>query len=158
MRFWVLPLAAGHRCCDTRGPRAGGVTSGQAPPVALCWAEAGEPFALVLSSWRHVEHCPGPRVPASARLRPVSPLCPSSRPSGLLAATEAPTSPAAHNGPRPHSRSAPREVAAPPLPRPGPAGACVGGGERSGWYLAGCGTNLAPFPPRRRQAPRPRWL
>lgn len=46
---------------------------------------------------------------------------------------------AGHNGPRPHSRSAPREVAAPLLPRPGPAGACVEeqGEEAGAWRDAG---------------------
>lgn len=64
----------------------------------------------------------------SGRARGGGPLRPSARPPaprGCQLPPGAPTSPAGHNGPRPHSRSAPREVAAPPLPRPGAAGACV---------------------------------
>lgn len=49
--------------------------------------------------------------------------------------------------PSPHSRSASREVAAPPLPRPRAAGGCAGSWEGRGRSPAGCGTNLEPFPP-----------
>ena len=76
-RFWKPPRAVGHRWRDARGPGAGEGTSGQASPGALRCAEAGVPFALVLKSRRHVERCPGPRVRASARQRPASPLRPS---------------------------------------------------------------------------------
>lgn len=145
--FWKLPRAADHRWCDTTGPRAGEGTSGQASPGALRCAKAGVPFALVLRSWRHVEHCPGPRVRVSTRQRPASPLRPTSRSSGLRAATRGtylagwtqwPPAPLALGSTRGGSTASPSAR----------GGGCVcGGGEGRGCCLAGCGTNLTPFPP-----------
>lgn len=123
-RFWKPPRGRG--CCDTRGPRAGEGSSGQASPGAL-WrgrrplpARPREPRARGAPPWatrageREAEACFAP--PPVLPLLGAAACHPGHLPHRL-----------GHNGPRPHSRSAPREVAAPPLPRSGPgsAGACV---------------------------------
>lgn len=95
--------------------------------------------------------------PGEARQRPASPLRPSSRSAGLPAATRGtylagrtqwPPAPLALGSTRGGSTASPSAR----------GGGCVcGGGEGRGWCLAGCGTNLPPFPPPPAAAPRPRW-
>lgn len=110
------------------------------PSVPLAWrTRAGVPFALVLKSRGHVERCPGGEREAQ---RPASP-----RPSRLRGAATrgAPTS----RPPPPHKGRRPAPLA-PGFTRGGStAGVRVcacGGSEGGGQRLAGCGTNLGPFP------------
>lgn len=57
--------------------------------------------------------------------------------------------------PRSHSRSAPREVAAPPLPRPGAAGACAEEERGEAGASLGAGRTWRPVPSPALRAPRP---
>lgn len=76
----------GVAAAATRGVRGPVKVPRARRPPARCGG-AGVPFPLVLESRGHVERRPGPRVRASARQRPASPLRPSSRSSGPPPAT-----------------------------------------------------------------------
>lgn len=98
-----------------------------------------------------MERCPGPRVPARRGRGLLHPSARPPAPRGCQLPPAAPTSPAGHNGPRPHSRSAPREVAAPPLPRPGAAGACAEEEREEAGASQDAGLTCRPSPRRRQQ-------
>lgn len=132
----LLEAATGRSSAPLTSQRS--QPAGRASP----WRSApgqGVPFALVLKSRGHVERCPGGEREAA---RPASP-----RPSRLRGAATrgAPTS----RPPPPHKGRRPAPLA-PGFTRGGStAGVCVrvcGGSEGGGRRLAGCGTNLGPFP------------